>query len=480
MKRRLLAAVAAATAILLPAGDLSGMAGTSTPSALTRESVARPASGIGDPYYPADGNPGYNVVSYHVVLDYYTKHESIRATTVVRSLAKQRLTSFHLDLKGLRVGSVAVDGRRATWARRGAHELVVTPARAVRSGEPFATRVTYAGKLRYVLDAGSPSGWTSARTPGSGFIAGEPHGCAIWYPCNDHPTDKARFSLTATVPRPLAVISGGDQGRTSAGVRHGAKVRTYRWRLGERTATYLTTMYIDKLTFERSRLADGTKVVSAYGPRPGRAQQRESKLPEILRVLSRRWGQYPAPQAGGIFVSDSIPYELETYTRPVYSRSTSLITIVHENGHQWWGDNVSLRRWRDICLNECLASYSEWLWDEHNGVNLDRRYRHQIKERGRHLFRMNLYDMGPDHEFDFAVYVKGKFFVHALRNKVGDRRFFSAMRSIQRNFAGGNISMNALRNHLERRTDVDLRSFWRQWVYKTVVPSDANLFPGNL
>ncbi|MEP6666746.1 MAG: M1 family metallopeptidase [Nocardioidaceae bacterium] len=480
MRRRLFAAVAIATAVLLPGGDLAGMAGTVDSSALKVEAAARAAYGIGDPYYPADGNPGYNVVSYHVVLDYFTQHETIKAITIVRSTAKQRLSSFHLDLKGLRVGSVSVDGRPATWARRGEHELVVTPAHTVRAGEAFATRVSYRGRLRYVLDAGDPSGWSSARTPGSGYIAGEPHGCAVWYPCNDHPTDKARFSLNATVPRPLAVVSNGRQGHTTRGAWHGVKVRTFRWRLGERTATYMTTMYIDKLTFERSRLADGTRVVSSYGPKPGRAPKRESRLPEILRVLGRRWGPYPAPQAGGIFVSDSIPYELETYTRPVYSRSTNLITIVHENGHQWWGDNVALHRWRDICLNECLASYSEWLWDEHNGANLDHRYRHEIKKRGDNLFTMKLYDMGPNHEFDSAVYVKGKFFVHALRNKVGDRRFFSAMRGVQHDFAGGNISMNRLRNQIERRTGADLRGFWRQWVYQTDRPSDANLFPGAL
>jgi aminopeptidase N len=282
------------------------------------------------------------------------------------------------------------------------------------------------------------------------------------------------------VPRPLAVVSVGTQGATTAGTRHHDAVRTYRWRLSEPTATYLVGMYIDRLRFERSRLADGTEVISAYGPRPGKAPAREAKLPEILRVLSHRWGPYPAPQAGGMFVSGPIPYELELYTRPIYSRSTSLTTIVHENGHQWWGDNISVRRWRDICFNECLASYSEWLWDEHKGVDLDKRYRKRIAERGDKLFRGKLYDMGANHEFDVPVYVKGKYFVHALRNKIGSHRFFGAMQAIQRAKGGGNLSMNGWRDQLERRTGVDLTSFWREWVLQTGRPSDANLFPGKL
>ncbi len=88
--------------------------------------------------------------------------------------------------------------------------------------------------------------------------------------------------------------------------------------------------------------------------------------------------------------------------------------------------------------------------------------------------------MGAGNEFDDPVYVKGKFFVHALRNKVGDARFFRAMRAIQRDEGGGNMSMNGWRNQLETRTGVDLTSFWQEWVLETGRPSDANLFPGSL
>ena len=298
--------------------------------------------GIGDPYYPADGNPGYNVSAYHVVMNYLPQHFSLSAVTTVHARASQRLTSFHLDLDGLRVEAITVDGRRATWTRSGEHELVVKPARAVRAGHPFTTRVTYRGKLHSVNDGGAPSGFIrGGAASGAGYLEGEPHGCATWFPCNDHPTDKARFSLAMTLPRRLDLVSVGDQGRTTSGSRHGDPVRTFRWRLTEPTATYMVGWYADDLTFRRSRLADGTKVISAYGPHHKGAMQRESHLPEILRVLARRWGPYPAPQAGGMFVDDFIPYELETYTRPVYSTHTSLITIVHENGHQWWGDNIA-------------------------------------------------------------------------------------------------------------------------------------------
>ncbi|MBA3232951.1 MAG: M1 family metallopeptidase [Propionibacteriales bacterium] len=440
------------------------------------------AAGVGDPYYPSDGNPGYDVKSYAVRLSYFPAAQTIRAKTTVRAVTTKKLRTFHLDLDRLRVDSIKVNGRRATWSRSGrhGHELVVTTARRLDARSPLVSVVTYHGKPGAEPDGSVPSGWFDARTRGGGFIAGEPHSCTFWYPCNDHPIDKARFALTATVPRPFSVVSVGRQLSTIAKMRNGKPVRTFRWRLGERTATYLTTVYIDRLAFERSRLADGTAVISAYGPKPGSATRFEAKLPEILRVLSRRWGRYPAPQAGGIFVSGEVPFSLETFTRPVYSQGAGVQTIAHENGHQWWGDNVSVRRWRDICLNECLASYSQWLWDEHNGKDLDRRYHRQVRRNGPSVFELPLYDMGAGHEFDSAVYYKGKWFVHALRHKIGGQHFFAAMRQIQAARAGGNMSMLQLRDVLQAKTGTDLTSFWGDWVLNTGRPSDANLFPGGL
>ncbi len=463
--------------------SLLACTGSSSDSAAADSELAAPTgSGIGDPYYPDDGNPGYDVKGYHVNVRYHPESKRMDAVTTVTSTAKARLSSFHLDLIGMKVTRVTVNGAKATFTRKGDHELVVTPTRAVASAAQFVTVVNYHGKPGVDPVGAVQSGWYDATTPGGGFIAGEPHSCTLWYPCNDHPTDKARFKLAATVPRPFAVVSVGKElPLTSSTDDDGTRVRTYRWALNEATATYLTTIYIDRLTFERLTLADGTPVVSAYGPHPGSAPQREAKLPAILNVLADHWGPYPAPQAGGIFVNGDVPFSLETFTRPIYTEGADVTTIVHENGHQWWGDNVSVKRWRDVCLNECLASYSQWLWDEHKGEDLDAKYRSDVDGPGNDFLNAPLYDMGPGHEFDFAgVYQKGTYFVHALRNKIGDEAFFTAMQQIQVDHAGGNLSMMGLRNSLQSETGVDLTSFWQDWVIDPGSPSEENLHPGDL
>jgi aminopeptidase N len=437
--------------------------------------------GIGDPYYPDDGNLGYDVLRYDVTLRYQPKPASIVATTVVTARAASRLPRFDLDLRGLTVDHVLVGRRLARFKRSFAHELVITPAAPVARGAGFRTTIRYHGRLGPIRDAGR-GGWHRATTPGSGFIAGEPHSCTAWYPCNDHPSDKARFALTATVPRPFSVVSNGIQLPTR---NVGTGLRTFRWRLDAPTTTYLTTMYVDKLIFRRSTLAAGRALggrsrISVFGQKPGAALARDAKLPKILAFLASKFGPYPAPTAGGVFVDANFGYSLETYTRPLFTKRVDLSTIVHENAHQWWGDHVSMERWRDICLNECIASYAQWLWDEHNGADLDQRYRAQVKNY-RDAFTRPLYDMGPGHEFDYeGVYFKGQWFLHALRRKVGSDQFFAALKQIQHDYADRNLSMRGLRDAFEKNTGVDLTGFWDEWVLHTGVPSDANLYPGSL
>jgi aminopeptidase N len=274
-------------------------------------------------------------------------------------------------------------------------------------------------------------------------------------------------------------MSNGLEGRTTSAGAGALATRTYRWHLDTPTATYLTTILVDRLTVQRSTLPDGTPVVSAYSPGATGEESNESRLPSILAFLSSRFGPYPAPAAGGLFVDAPVGFSLETFTRPVYTDRIGVSTIVHENAHQWWGDNISVRRWRDICFNECMASYAQWLWAERNGTDLDARYKSTINNVD---FSIPLYDMGAGNEFTYGgVYLKGAYFEHALRRKIGDdTTYFDALKAIQARFGGQNMSMLQFRNQLSRRTGVNLTSFWQQWVLSTQRPSDANLFPGTL
>src|SRR5689334_8695714 len=109
------------------------------------------AAGVGDPYFPLDGNGGYDVRHYGLDLRYTPDTDVLAGVATVRARATQHLSAFNLDLDGLTVRSVTVDGRPAAWTRDGG-ELTVTPRRTLPAGHSFTTRITYDGVPRTIDD----------------------------------------------------------------------------------------------------------------------------------------------------------------------------------------------------------------------------------------------------------------------------------------------------------------------------------------
>ncbi|WP_278264674.1 M1 family metallopeptidase [Nocardia sp. AG03] len=432
------------------------------------------APGVGDPYYPLDGNGGYDVTHYDLAVDYDPPTHQLRGTAGIEARAVQPLAQFNLDFRGPQVRMVTVNGQPAGFAREGEHELVVTPLLPLPAGLPLRIVVDYAGE---VADT-EGEGWTYAPSGGA-FAVGQPHSASSWYPLNDTPLDKATFTLRASVPEGWEVMSTGE--RTRHEVRDGKLVTT--WETRQPVIGYLTTMAVDHFTFLENRRADGTPVLSAFAPESEDNREDEQRVPEILDFLENLYGPYPFEVAGGIYVDAEIPFSLETQTRPTYAPWTDLNTVVHELAHQWWGDTMSVRQWSDICLNECFASYTaDYLWIERtDGADVDTKYRETVgKYRDdTEFWEYALADPGVGNEFT-SVYYRGPLFLHALRKLIGEDVFFAALKDFVTAHRDGHASMPEFREFLQTRTSMPLKDFLAEWLDGTRAPRDAFLYPGTL
>ncbi|WP_062988267.1 M1 family metallopeptidase [Nocardia anaemiae] len=432
------------------------------------------APGLDDPYYPLDGNGGYDVGHYEVGIDYDPASHQLTGTTRVEATATQPLRMFNLDFDGPDVRMVSVNNLPAAFDRNGEHELTVTPLLPLLPGLPFIVTVDYAGQARNT----EGEGWTYSPSGGA-FVSGEPHSATTWYPLNDTPLDKATFTLHASVPAEWEVVSNGV--RTENAVI-GAK-RNVTWESHQPVLGYLTTVAIDHYRYLEQRRANGTPLISAFAPKAERNWETEQRLPEILDFEEALYGRYPFDAAGGIYVDADLEFSLETQTRPIYAPWTDLQTVVHEIAHQWWGDSVSVRQWSDICLNECFASYTaDYLWPEQKeGKDVDAAYRETIqKQRDNQKFwDIPLENPGVGNEF-IAVYYRGPLFLHALRKQLGDDVFFTAVREFNAIHAYGNASMPEFRTFIQLKSPTDLTGFFDAWLNRTTMPPDVYLYPGAL
>lgn len=229
--------------------------GASAAPAGGRAACAAGAPGVGDPYFPLDGNGGYDVGQYVLDLGYDPPTDLLEGRAVIVARATQGLSSFNLDLQGLEVRSISVNGRAATWSREG-NELTVTPGRCVEEGRRFVTIVTYDGVPETLEDG---SGFI--HTDDGALVVGEPDVAATWFPVNDHPSDKAAYLFNVTVPEGLEAVANGvllDQ-RTRDGST------TWTWRAKEPMAAYLATATIGEFDL-RAYEVDGIRYWDAIDP----------------------------------------------------------------------------------------------------------------------------------------------------------------------------------------------------------------------
>jgi aminopeptidase N len=209
---------------------------------------------------------------------------------------------------------------------------------------------------------------------------------------------------------------------------------TFSWRESQPMAAYLATASIGRFETEQYVTPGGLPVYNAVAPSQAAAAGPVlAQLPAVIDWESRLFGRYPFDAAGSI-VADApdVGYALETQTRPVYDRAPRIDTLVHESAHQWFGDSVTLTKWQDIWLNEGFATYAEWLWSaEHGGPSTARQFADDYALPATDsLWAFPAGDPGDGgHIFAKPPYERGAMVLEKLRQTVGDRDFFTILRT---------------------------------------------------
>ncbi|MFI1165940.1 M1 family metallopeptidase [Streptomyces sp. NPDC020801] len=428
-------------------------------------------SGVRDPYFPKAGNGGYDVSHYGLTLSYDPDRRRLTGTAVITARATQDLSAFDLDLKGLDVDSVTVEGRSARFDRAG-QELTVRPHDELSRGETFSATVRYSGTPQTITDAdGSKEGWLP--TADGALALGEPMGSMAWFPGNDHPSDKAAYDVSVTVPKGLQAVSNGElKSQTTTGGR-----TTFSWHTAEPMASYVATVAIGHYDITRTTTKNGLPVYVAVDPTQSKASGAVlAKIPEIMEWEEYNFGPYPFSSTGAIVDrGEDAGYALETQNRPFFPGAPELGTLVHELAHQWYGDSVTPKSWRDMWLNEGFATYAEWLWEEDHGGD-------SAQQTFDSVYRGDYFDNDADnkavwsfpparpsgaaHISDRPVYERGAMVLHKIRQLVGDDAFYGIIQGWAATRRHGNADTADFTAYVEKKAPgKDFGEIWKDWLY---------------
>jgi aminopeptidase N len=425
-------AFCSATAACQATGERSGPASqpTSTPTVDVAATFAQGRSEpVADPLYPAFGNSTIDVLHYDLALTWEPRTRELSGTAKLTVRAAEDTGDIKLDFaEPLQIDAITVDGKAARPARSG-HDLTIPAGRRLSRDTAAVVTVTYHGRPKEIAGPAEREDTTKvgfhAARDGSAVALQEPYGAFTWYPVNDHPSDEALYDVKITVPEGWAGVSSGTfQGRSAEG-----EGVAYRWHSGDPVASYLVAFAVDRFEMVRQTGPHGLPITYWI-----RAKDKNKNLPtlrkspKILAWLEKRAGRYPFPSAGVVIAGDS---GMETQQMVTMMPGLPDTVVAHEYAHQWFGDSVGPKTWREIWLNEGFATYFEYMYyADHNPIGLEQIIRN-VRPADAELRRK----YGPPGRYDkgaFAssnVYLCPALMLHAIRERIGDKRFFAMTRA---------------------------------------------------
>ena len=360
----------------------------------------------------------YDAYYYDIDIEIDEGPETVAGSVVMRATSTiDGLSTVLLNLyDNMTVDSVAHNGAPASHTHS-SDLITVTLNSVINTGGDLEIEVVYHGAP--IDDALNFS--THDGTPIISSLS-EPSGARQWWPCKDTPADKADSARIAlTVDDAYIAVSNGmlvsevDNGDT----------KTYTWFEGYPITTYLISVAItnystwtDYYTYGRDTMPIENYV---YPEHYSNAVEDLNITAEAIGALAEIFGPYPfldERYGHAIFPwGGAMEHQTCTSYGRVLIRGDHYYDwiLVHELGHQWWGDWVTCETWDDIWLNEGFASYSEALWFEHVGGEPE--YDDYVESYDAYgYFDGPIYD--PWSTFNRTVYDKGALVLHMLRRVI--------------------------------------------------------------
>ncbi len=466
--------------------------------AYTRQDTLRGSNGRGRDWW--------DVVRYdlRVEIDTATKRINGNCRIIYRLIGEPR-DSMQIDLQeGMRITDSHHD-----WRRDGSVYWRILPGSYHEIGSTFFVDIPFEGKPRTAVNPPWDGGfiWTKD-SMGKPWIsvACQGLGASSWWPCKDYQGDEPDSGMSLQVTLKSHTVLPISNGRmTQVGnykmEYHGDQAiltedDTFQWYVHNPINTYNTSFYIGDYAHWHDTLhgEQGVLDLDFYPLRYNEAKARKqwTQAKEMLRCFEWWIGPYPFYEDGyklveapylGMEHQSAIAYG-NHYTNGYY-RPTGPIDrsgtgvgmsfdfiIIHESGHEWFGNSITARDIADNWLHEGFTTYTEtlfaeWIKDKDSAFAYAQGEWKNIRND-----RPVIGDYGVNDEGSSDKYDKGAAVVHMIRMMINDdKRFRELLRGLNRDFYHKIVTSEEVEEYISRFVGRDLRVFFDVYLRSTTIPT---------
>jgi arylsulfatase A-like enzyme len=436
----------------------------------------------------------WDLKHYKLSLQVDPEKKTIKGSNVVRFEAIEDGSTMQIDLQGpLEITKVEHSSGELEFKRNGNVHLIEF-AKPIDKGESDQIKVSYEGTPVESKNPPWSGGFSWQRDDqGKHFIATSCQGigASIWWPCKDHGYDEPDdgMQIRITVPEDLTAVSNGRLTKADHDVD--GKTKTFHWTVTQPINNYGVNVNIGNyVNFSDVYEGEFGKLDLDYwvlAHQREKAEKHFKEAPRTIEAFEHWFGKYP-------FYEDSyklvvVPYlGMEHQSSVTYGngfkngyRGRDLsatgvgmkfdFIIVHESGHEWFGNNISMKDAADMWIHESFTNYSENLFVE---------YHFTKKEAEDYVIgcRKNVRNESPiigvygvNNSGSGDMYYKGGNMIHMMRHIVDDdEKWRAILRGLNRKFWHQTVTTQQVEDYLSEQAGFDFSKVFDQYLRGTDIP----------
>ncbi|NOT51188.1 MAG: M1 family metallopeptidase [Chitinophagaceae bacterium] len=455
----------------------------------------------------------WDVLHYDISVtpDYKAKTITGKTTIGYKVLPGQKSDYMQIDLQQpLKVDSIFYDGKfyinHPAMPYYNEGNVWHIPLPKAQPGSTHTIAIVYHGKPREAIHPPWDGGWIFTKDDKNRpwmTVACQGLGASVWYPCKDHQSDEPDNGATLTITVVDSLVAVGN-GRLKEKRPNGNGTTTWIWEIKNPINNYNIVPYIGKyVNFSDNYIGETEKNLSLdywvldYNLEKAKNQFGRDVKP-MLKAFEHWFGSYPFYEDGFKLVESS-HLGMEHQSATAYGNhylngylGSDLsgsgwglkwdYIIIHEAGHEWFGNNITTNDIADMWVHEGFTMYSEVLFVEyHWGKKAGDEYVQGLRSNISNETPL-IGHYGVNQEGSGDMYNKGANLLHTIRQIINDDELFrKILRGLNKEFWHKTTTSKNVEAYISKESGKDLSKIFDQYLRTTKIPElelkDAN---GNL